>query len=135
MRVFGPLTREAVDATRRLQLEAMGARPRGMGFLLDASGDIPLPDADVRGYAAAMAAKHSDGLAVHVTTIEESGFRGSAVRSALTGIFFVARTPYPRHVVASVDLAQPHFGRVLGADAPALETIRNEIAELRRLTR
>jgi hypothetical protein len=135
MRVHGALTRDAVDATRRLQLEALEARPLGMGFLLDAAGDIPLPDSDVRGYASTMAAKHSDGLAVHVTIIEESGFRGSAVRSALTGIFFVARTPYPRHVVASVDLAQPHLAKVLGADAPSLETLRSETAELRRRAR
>lgn len=132
MRIRGALTREAVDATRRLQLEALANRPSGMGFVLDASGDVALPSADVRAYAAEMAAKYPDGLAVHVTLLEESGFRASALRSALTGIFFLARSPYPRHVVSDVVTARDRLASVLGADAPSLESMRAEVEALRR---
>lgn len=132
MRIHGALTREAVDATRRLQLEALASRQAGMGFLLDASGDVVLPSADVRRYAAEMAAKHSDGLAVHVTILEETGFRASALRSALTGIFFLARTPYPRHVVGDVESARDRLASVLGYDAPSVESMRGELDALRR---
>ncbi|MBN8614087.1 MAG: hypothetical protein J0L92_26045 [Deltaproteobacteria bacterium] len=132
MRIHGALTREAVDATRRLQLEGLASRPAGMGFLLDASGEVVLPSADVRSYAAQMAAKHSDGLAVHVTILEETGFRASALRSALTGIFFLARTPYPRHVVGDLESARDRLTAVLGDDVPPLASMRGEVEALRR---
>ena len=132
MRIHGALTREAVDATRRLQLEGLANRPAGMGFLLDASGEVVLPSADVRGYAAQMAAKHSDGLAVHVTILEETGFRASALRSALTGIFFLARSPYPRHVVGDLENAHDRLTAVLGDDVSPLASMRGEVEALRR---
>lgn len=132
MRIDGALTRDAVDATRRAQLEALAARPAGMAFLLDVSSDdVVLPSADVRAYAAEMAAKHAAGMQVHVTLLPGSGFRAAALRSALTGIFFLARSPYPRVIVASEEDALTRIERHLGADAPPLSSVREALVALR----
>ena len=131
MRITGPLTRDAVDATRRVQLEALAVRPSGMAFLLDASGDVSLPPADVRDYAAEMAAKHPAGMLVHVTLMPGDGFRKSALRGALTGIFVLARSPYPRFVVADVDEAHERIRRALGEDAPLRSEVSAALDQLR----
>lgn len=132
MRITGPLTRDAVDATRRVQLEALEARPQGMGFLLDASGEVPLPSSEVRSYAAEMAAKHAGGMLVHVTLMPGEGFRAAAIRGALTGIFFLARSPYPRFVVTDLDAAHERLRRALGDDMPLRGALGEALDELRR---
>lgn len=132
MRLFGMISRDAIDGTRTLQLDALERRPAGIGFVLDASGDIPLPDADVRGYASEMARRHAAGLLVHVTLLEETGFRASLIRSALTGIFFVARTGYPQHVVPDLFGAQLALFRTLRDEAPSIDELRAEVQALRQ---
>jgi hypothetical protein len=102
MRVRGVFTREIVDATRRLHVVALRQRPAGCGILFDAGTSLSLPPADVRDYAAKMAARYPDGIKAHVTVLSGTGFFGAAIRSAITGIFLVARNPYPRTVVGTV---------------------------------
>jgi hypothetical protein len=101
MRLSGPLTRAVVDATRRLQLEALRQRSSGIGIILDVGESPSLPSAEVRTYATNMAAKYPEGILAHTTVLSGHGFLASAIRSALTGIFMLARSPYPRSVVAS----------------------------------
>ena len=101
MRVRGVFTREIVDATRRLHIVAVRQRPAGCGILFDAGTSLSLPPSEVREYAAMMAAKFPDGICAHVTLLQGTGFFGAAIRSAITGIFMLARSPYPRAVVGT----------------------------------
>lgn len=114
MRVRGSFEREIVDATRRLHLAALAQRPAGIGILFDAGARLSLPPAEVREYAAEMAARYSDGIKAHVTLLSGGGFFGAAIRSAITGIFMIAHNPYPRTVVATpreaVRYLQSHMG-------------------------
>lgn len=119
MRMGSELTRPVVDATRKLQLAALAERPSGIGIVLLLDGLPALPNGDVRGYAAKMASQHSDGILAHATVIRGEGFGISAVRSALTGIFMVAKSPYPRTVVGDVDAAVDFIRKHLKGTAPA----------------
>jgi hypothetical protein len=114
MRVRGTFVREIVDATRRLHIAAVKQRPAGCGILFDAGTSLSLPPAEVRQYAATMAARYPDGIRAHVTVLQGSGFFGAAIRSAITGIFMIARNPYPRAVVGTpveaVHYLREHMG-------------------------
>lgn len=101
MRLRGMLTREVVDATRRLHVVALAQRAAGCGILLDVGTSLLLPPAEVRDYAAKVAGRHPEGICGHVTLFQGGGFFGATVRSALTGVFMLARSPYPRAVVGT----------------------------------
>lgn len=118
MRLRGELTRDVVDATRRLHVVALAQRPAGCGILLDVGSTLTLPPAEVRSYAATVAGRHPEGIVGHVTLFQGGGFFGATVRSALTGIFMIARSPYPRAVVATAPEAT-QFLRDRMAPAPS----------------
>jgi hypothetical protein len=101
MRVRGVFQREIIDATHRLHMLALSQRPAGIGILFDAGANLSLPPAEVREYAATMAARYSEGIRAHVTLLSGGGFFGAAIRSAITGVFMIAHNPYPRTVVAT----------------------------------
>jgi len=117
MRVRGAFTREIVDATRRLHLVALRQRPTGCGILFDAGTTIALPAADVRAYAGQMAARYPEGIKAHVTLLTGSGFLGAAIRSAITGVFLIARNPYPRTVVGTAQEAVRYLREHMEPDA------------------
>lgn len=123
MRLSGVLTREVVDVTRKLQLEGLAQRPSGVAILVDLGEAPALPPAEERRYATEMAARYPDGIVAHASIFRGSGFLAATIRSALTGIFMVARSPYPRSVVADaregVRFLRPH----LGVDASAEESM------------
>lgn len=101
MRMRGTLVREVVDATRRLHVAALRQRPTGCAILFDAGSSPSLPPWEVRQYAASMVARYPEGIRAHATILAGSGFFGAAIRSAITGIFMMARNPYPRTVVGT----------------------------------
>lgn len=101
LRFRGTFVREIVDATRRLQLEALRQRPTGCGILFDAGEAPRLPPQEVRDYAAVMAARHPEGIRAQVTILHGVGFFDGAVRNAIAAVFLVAHNPYPRTVVGT----------------------------------
>ncbi len=135
MRLDGMLTEAIVDATRRLQVLALRQRPDGIGIVLDIGESPQLPPADVRDYATKMAARFPQGIVVHVTVLGGEGFRASALRSALTGIFLFARSPYRRLVVdtpaEAIRLVRTH----LGAGAPPPGSMMSAFDEVRAALR
>jgi hypothetical protein len=101
MRVRGHFEREIVDATHRLHQLALAQRPAGIGILFEAGRKLSIPPVEVRDYAAEMAARYTEGIRAHVTLLSGGGFFGSAIRSAISGVFMIANNPYPRTVVAT----------------------------------
>ena len=131
MRIEGMLTKQVVDATRRLQIEALRQRPKGIGIILDLGERPSLPSGEVRDYATRMAARYPEGILAHVTILGGEGFVASALRSALTGIFLVARSPYPRAVVGSASEAAQAARMHLGTSAPDAASMIRALGELR----
>lgn len=119
MRFGADLTRAAIDATRDLQVTALAQRPTGIGIILVIDGVPNLPSSGLRAYAAKMAAQYSEGVLAHATVMTGEGFTMSALRSALTGIFIMARSPYPRAVVGDVEAAMEFMGKHLKGAIPA----------------
>jgi hypothetical protein len=123
MRVYGQLTNQVVDATRRMQVAALKQRPSGCVILLDVGEQPSLPSAEVRQYAASMAARYPEGILAHTTIFQGKGFFAAAIRSALTGIFMVARSPYPRSVVSSPLEGVQYVRGYMGPGAPDEQTL------------
>jgi hypothetical protein len=59
---------------------------------------MQLPPAELRDYAKKKMMESPAGVACHATIIPEAGFWASAMRGALTGIYMLERTTFPRKV-------------------------------------
>jgi hypothetical protein len=77
---------------------------------------MPLPPTDLREYAKKKMAESPPGVRCHATALTERGFWASAMRAAMTGIYMVERTDFPRKVFAELVEAVDWSGEVLGRD-------------------
>jgi hypothetical protein len=63
---------------------------------------MQLPPPELRDYAKKKMMESPAGVACHATIIPEAGFWASAMRGALTGIYMLERTTFPRRVFGEV---------------------------------
>lgn len=77
---------------------------------------MSLPPTDLREYAKKKMAESPTGVRCHATALTERGFWASAMRAAMTGIYMVERTDFPRKVFAEIVEAIDWSGEVLGRD-------------------
>jgi hypothetical protein len=125
MRMHGLLTRAVVDATRAMHIEALRQRPNGVGILLEVAEQPMLPPADVRDYASQVVREHPEGIRGHCTIMPGTGFFAAASRAALTGIFMMAQSPYPRAIVKTPLDGVRYLRMRLGASAPDEQAMLN----------
>jgi hypothetical protein len=114
IRMGGTLSRGVVDVTRRLHQVALRQRPEGVGIICDLVGKPSLPPADVRDYATREAANHPGGICGHVTILRGEGFFGAMIRSVITGMFLIAKSPYKRTIVSTPDEAFEFVRKQMG---------------------
>jgi hypothetical protein len=77
---------------------------------------MPLPSTELREYAKKKMAESPRGVRCHATALTERGFWASAMRAAMTGLYMVERTDFPRKVFGELVEAVDWSGEVLGRD-------------------
>ncbi|MBL8741012.1 MAG: hypothetical protein JNK04_07965 [Myxococcales bacterium] len=93
-------TRESLDATIEGKRKIQSLFPSGLYVFNIIDGQKPAPDGEVRNYAAKKQDEDHAGVLAHITVVRGDGFRPSTIRSLLTGLYLMSRTPFPRKVFA-----------------------------------
>jgi hypothetical protein len=117
-------TRESLDATIVGKRKIQGLYPDGLYVFNIVDGQRPAPDADVRNYAAKKQTEDNQGVLAHITIVRGDGFRPSTIRSLLTGLHLMSRSPFPRKVFAHLHDGTSWLGEHVSDEGFGSELLR-----------
>jgi hypothetical protein len=104
--------RKATEVLREMAEQRAG----GIGIAVVVEPKAPPPEADVRPLFTAAMRECGPRIRGVAYVVPAGGFRGAAVRAAITGLSLVAREPYPTHVFAESERAAAWIAERLGED-------------------
>jgi hypothetical protein len=137
---FGPVhiviyvdtpTLDGLRLSHRQHLSLMAERSEPTSLLSVISAGLPLPPSSVRKLGAQLLAEVQSRISCMATVVEGSGFWASAIRSVLTGIQLVVRSPKPNRAFATIDDAAAYIGgHYPGFEVPG-DLLAAAVSELR----
>lgn len=96
------LTIPGLDASVTCKRIALQRFPQGLVLLNLVNAQAPVPSQEMRRYAERKQNEDTKGVLCHATVMLGDGFRASAARSMLAGLYLVARSPFPRKAFSEV---------------------------------
>ena len=140
---FGPVhivvyvdtpTLEALRVSHRYHRALMRERDEPTSLLSVIPAGLPIPSSDVRKAGTDLLAEVQPHICCMATVVEGTGFWASAIRSVLTGIQLVVRSPKPNRAFARIEEAAAYIADHYPERAVMPEALRNATAQLRSTT-
>jgi hypothetical protein len=113
---YGAATPAAMASIHALMQQRAALWPQGQTIMHVITDTAGLPDAYARKAFVELLNTWSASIACISTVIERAGFKGSAMRSVVTGVHMLCGTPFPQAVhrslsEAAIWLVRPHVER------------------------
>lgn len=124
---------ESLDASVLGKREVAAGNPDGIVVLNILPGDRPLPSSEVRAYAEQKQGEDTAGVLGHATILTGDGFRAGTIRSMLTGLFLVSRSPFPRKVFSATPEAAAWLSTVVRAGRPWATSLVQVVSSVQAL--